>query len=70
VAAVSPRPVLIVGAREDERIPAGQTELLYESAGEPKKLRWTDGRHVQPGRTEVIEQLMRIVDEELTLLAS
>ncbi|HUD97115.1 MAG TPA: hypothetical protein VMO24_06190 [Woeseiaceae bacterium] len=70
VAAVSPRPVLIVGAREDERMPAGQTELLYESAGEPKKLRWTDGRHVQPGRTEIIEQLLRIIDEELTLLAS
>lgn len=70
VADVAPRPVLIVGARDDERTPAGQTEELFEAAGEPKKLRWTDGQHIEPGRTEIIEQLLRIADEELALLAS
>ena len=65
VAAISPRPVLIVGAREDERTPAGQSELLYEAAREPKMLRWTEGRHLGPERNDIIEALLRIADEEL-----
>jgi hypothetical protein len=64
VAAVSPRPVLIVGAREDERTPSGQTEDLYDAAREPKMLRWTDGPHLGPGRSDVIDDLLEIVDEE------
>jgi dienelactone hydrolase len=65
VAAISPRPVLIVGAREDERTPAGQTEVLFKAAREPKLLRWTEGLHVHPGRTDIIDELLRIADEEL-----
>jgi dienelactone hydrolase len=65
VAAISPRPVLIVGAREDERTPAGQTEVLFNAAQEPKLLRWTEGLHVDPGRTDIIDDLLRIADEEL-----
>lgn len=66
-ARISPRPVLIIGARNDERTPAGQTELLYAAAKEPKLLRWTGGRHIQPGRNEVVQELLRIADEELPL---
>jgi hypothetical protein len=68
VAAVSPRPVLIIGAIDDERTPAGQTELLYEAASEPKRLRWTEGQHIQPNRTDVIETLLQIANEELPFL--
>jgi fermentation-respiration switch protein FrsA (DUF1100 family) len=64
VAAVSPRPVLIVGARDDERVPAGQTEGLFNAAREPKLLRWTEGLHVNPGRTDIVDDLLRIADEE------
>lgn len=67
VAQISPRPVLIIGARNDERTPAGQTELLFAAAREPKLLRWTSGRHIQPGRNEVLQELLRIADEELPL---
>lgn len=66
-ARISPRPVLIIGARNDERTPAGQTEQLFEAAREPKLLRWTGGRHIQPGRGEVVQELLRIADEELPL---
>jgi len=66
-ARISPRPVLIIGARNDERTPAGQTELLFAAAKDPKLLRWTGGRHIQPGRNEVVEELLRIADEELPL---
>jgi dienelactone hydrolase len=64
-ALISPRPVLIIGARNDERTPAGQTERLFSAAKEPKLLRWTGGRHIQPGRNEVVQELLRIADEEL-----
>jgi dienelactone hydrolase len=65
VARISPRPVLIIGAQNDERTPHGQTELLYAAAKQPKLLRWTGGRHIQPGRNEVVRELLRIAGEEL-----
>jgi hypothetical protein len=56
--------VLIVGAREDERTPSGQTQLLFDAAREPKMLRWTEGRHLDPARSDIIEALLDLVDEE------
>jgi hypothetical protein len=41
---------------------------LYELAGEPKRLRFTDGAHIEPDRSEIIEALLRIADEELAFL--
>jgi len=69
VADISPRPVVIIGARDDERTPAGQAELLFDAAGEPKRLRFTEGRHIQPNRREIIVELLRIADEELLFLS-
>ena len=60
--------MLIIGARNDERTPAGQAELLYELAGEPKKLRFTEGEHIETDRPEIVEALLRIADEELVFL--
>jgi len=65
VAAIAPRPVLVIGAREDERTPAGQTEALFAAAGEPKWLRWTGGQHIEPDRNDIIAELLRIANEEL-----
>lgn len=65
IAAVAPRPVLIIGARNDERTPAGQTEKLFAAAGEPKWLRWTEGAHIQPGRRQIVDDLLAIADEML-----
>lgn len=70
VAAVSSRPVVIVGARDDQRTPEHQTNRLFDAAREPKLLRWTEGGHVGPGRDDVIEALLRIADEELPFLES
>jgi dienelactone hydrolase len=68
VAMLSPRPLLIVGARNDERTPGGETEVLFANAREPKRLRFTEGRHIQPNRTEIIGELLKIADEELAFL--
>lgn len=68
IATISPRPVLIVAARDDERTPAGQAELLLEAAREPKRLVYTEGRHIQPNRKEIVAELWRIADEQLEFL--
>ena len=68
IKAIAPRPVVIIGARNDERTPAGQAELLYELAGEPKRLRFTKGAHIEPDRSEIIEALLRITNEEMPFL--
>ena len=68
IAGIAPRPVLIIGARDDERTPAGQTELLYELAGDPKRLRWSDGLHIEPDRTDIITELLGMADAEMDFL--
>lgn len=68
VAQISPRPVLIIGARQDERTPADEVTALHAASGVPKRLRWTDGLHVEPGRTDVVDQMMQIAGEELPFL--
>ena len=68
VGRIAPRPVVIIGARNDERTPAGQVELLYELAGEPKRLRFTDGLHVEPDRPDIVAALLQIADEEMEFL--
>ena len=47
---------------------AGQSELLFEAARDPKRLRYTDGQHVQSNRKEIIAELQRIADEELIFI--
>ena len=45
VGAIADRPVLLLGARHDERIAPAATERLYAAAGEPKELLWFDSGH-------------------------
>lgn len=61
VGAVAPRPVVIIGARDDERTPAGQTDALFALAGEPKELLWTDGAHIEPDRSEILARLLHLM---------
>ncbi len=57
VGLVAPRPVLIVGALGDERIPRRSTALLYAAAGEPRTLRWVGGRHMLPSDTALLRSI-------------
>lgn len=70
VRAISPRPVVIVGARNDERTPAAQTEALHQAAGEPKAIRWTSGRHIQPNRPDIVGELLAMLDEVMPFLSA
>jgi dienelactone hydrolase len=68
VSMISPRPLVIVAATEDERTPPGQAELLFNSAGDPKRLRYTEGLHIQPNRADIVAELLQVADEELAFL--
>lgn len=61
VARISPRPVVIIGAREDERLPEHKVEKLYAAARDPKELLWTGGGHVDPRRPDLVQALLDIV---------
>lgn len=57
---IAPRPVVIIGAREDRRLPARLVERLHTSAGAPKELIWTEGGHIDR-RPEAVQRLLDIV---------
>lgn len=61
VARVSPRPVVMINAREDERIPRETVDALYAAAREPKEQHWLAGRHMQRNRRDVLQQLVNTV---------
>jgi hypothetical protein len=65
VARISPRPVVVIGARDDESLSRENIEDLYNAAGEPKTLIWSDGGHVTRHRTDVVRQLLSIVRENM-----
>jgi fermentation-respiration switch protein FrsA (DUF1100 family) len=57
VGRIAPRPVLIVGALDDERIPRRSTSLLYAAAQEPKGIQWFAGRHMLPRDTTLLQAI-------------
>jgi hypothetical protein len=62
---IAPRPVVIIGATDDERLPRANVERLYAAAGEPKELLWTQGRHIEPSRPQVLRQLLEAVQSRV-----
>jgi len=38
---------------------------LFAATGEPELLRWTEGQHIEPDRSEIIAELLHIADEGL-----
>lgn len=61
VGQVSPRPVVLLNALEDERIPRASVEALWNAAREPKSQVWLPGPHMQGNRQEVLRTLVDTV---------
>lgn len=58
----SPRPVVLVAARDDERVPLVATNAMEALASHAHvELIWTVGRHIGPGREAELQQLLDIV---------
>jgi dienelactone hydrolase len=58
---VAPRPVIMINALEDERIPRHAALTLFAAARDPKELHWLPGMHVQRDRRELLDHLVQTV---------
>jgi dienelactone hydrolase len=63
---VSPRPFMMVNARDDERMPRKLVERLFEDANEPKSIVWLPGGHVRSSAAV----LKPLVDTVVAMMAS
>lgn len=61
VGRISPRPVIAINARDDERLPRACVEALHAALQDPYEVVWIDGPHVQPNRPEVIDILSALI---------
>jgi dienelactone hydrolase len=61
VGRISPRPVIIINAKNDPSFPVSSITALHKSAKEPCEIIWMESDHIMPSRTEIIETLSAIV---------
>ncbi len=55
---VAPRPVVMLNAENDEKIPRRSVDVLWAAAREPKELVWLPGQHMMGSRPDVLERLV------------
>jgi len=58
---VAPRPVIMINAIDDERLPRRAVEALFASASQPKEQIWLPGQHVQSNRHDVVQSLVEVL---------
>ncbi len=57
---ISPRPIVIIGARDDRRLPRALVEKLGRSIAGPKEMIWLGGDHIDR-RPEAVREILEIV---------
>ena len=62
---IAPRPVVMINALEDERIPRASVERLYRAARDPKEMIWMPGMHVR-SEAEAVRPLIDLVLSRIT----
>lgn len=68
VAAISPRPLLMVNGIDDPQMPARAVRSLYEAAREPKSIVWLRTGHLSPDDSVLIRALVDTTLARLPLL--
>lgn len=66
IARVAPRPVVMLSATDDERIPRESVDALWDAMQAPRERVWLPGKHMQGDRPDVLRTL---VDSVLTRAA-
>jgi fermentation-respiration switch protein FrsA (DUF1100 family) len=66
VAAIAPRPFLMINGADDSLVPRASVLALYEAARVPKELIWVHGEHVQPDEAALIARLAGTIETWLT----
>ncbi len=65
VSRIAPRPLTLLGAKQDEFVPPAATEALFNRARDPKKMIWLEGAHASPDERTVIAEVSRRVLTEM-----
>ena len=65
VGRISPRPVIIINAREDRSFPVTSIAALHKAVNEPYEIIWTEGEHIMPSRMEIVETISSLVLERV-----
>jgi fermentation-respiration switch protein FrsA (DUF1100 family) len=60
---ISPRHVLFINGKNDERIPRACIESIHRAAKEPKTIIWLEGIHMHPSNLSLIRKLTNLVVE-------
>ncbi|MEA2079611.1 MAG: hypothetical protein U9P00_07105 [Pseudomonadota bacterium] len=58
---ISPRKLVFINAKDDEELPLTSVAALHRSASQPYEVIWTEGQHINTGRTEVVQSLVNLV---------
>lgn len=61
VARMSPRPVVVISARDDSALPPGAVMALHDRLRAPAEVHWTEGDHVHPKRPEVVGAIVDLM---------
>jgi hypothetical protein len=68
VGKISPRPVLMINGTDDEQVPRANAEMLYQGAGQPKKIVWLESKHVNPRNIALTMKILQTLRAELVAL--
>ncbi len=61
VGRIAPRPVIIINARQDPSFPPSSIAALHNAVNEPNEIIWTEGEHIMPSRSEIVEAISNLV---------
>ncbi len=62
---IAPRPLWLLASRNDRYFPPSSVQSLYDRAGEPKRLQWTDTEHVGAKKASLVAEIVRQVEVHL-----
>lgn len=65
---ISPIPLVMINGTEDEQIPRENAELLFQAAGEPKKITWIESHHVHPRNVDLTRKIIGTLKSEMVRL--
>jgi len=65
-ARIAPRPLVLINARSDDRIPKRSVTALYDRAREPREMIWLDGNHVDPDDDQQVGALVELVLQRMS----
>lgn len=62
---IAPRRLVMVASRRDKYFSVAGVQALYDRAGQPKTLIWTDTAHVGVRKAEIVKELVRLIETYL-----